>query len=185
MKLILIILDSIFKTVLFQQIVNIKHLSEISFDTKSLKTSAHFTLTAYLKSDSPHFKCPIALCGSLLSYWTAQSWSFKSRFVNRPLSCIQNMHRCIKCTLLSWTFKVLCNVPHHCNQTLLISIHYSTFISACVLKLCHFSSVTLSLFPFVSNSQPSYRTISSWTAAVSTALSSELLTMYRKKIVNF
>ena len=51
MKLILIILDSIIKTVLFQQIVNIKHLSEISFDTKSLKTSAHFTLTAYLKSD--------------------------------------------------------------------------------------------------------------------------------------
>lgn len=51
MKLILIIFNSIFKIVLFQQIVNIKHLSEISFDTKSLKTSVHFTLTAYLKSE--------------------------------------------------------------------------------------------------------------------------------------
>lgn len=46
MKLILIILNSILKILLFQQMINIKHLNEISFSTKSLKSSIHFTLNS-------------------------------------------------------------------------------------------------------------------------------------------
>ena len=61
MKLILIILNSILKILLFQQMINIKHLNEISFGAKSLKSSMHFTLTAHLNSDKPHFKCSIAI----------------------------------------------------------------------------------------------------------------------------
>lgn len=33
-----------------------------------------FSVTAHLNSDSPHFKCVITSCKSLLPYWTDSSW---------------------------------------------------------------------------------------------------------------